>query len=83
MNMKDKEEMRAFFAAHAMLAVVSETQETRVATFWDWVKSLLVNYLDFSFLHVERIEIENVYTYSAERAFKYADAMLNEMNKDK
>lgn len=77
---KDQKEItpRDYFAAYAMLVVTQETQEMRVASFWDWVKQLMYNYLNFTFLHVEYVEVNNYYKQAAERAYKFADAMMKE-----
>lgn len=72
--------MRDFYASQAMLAVMGETQEMRIATFWYWVKHLLVLYLHFSFLTVKYKKVDNVYEDAAKRCFEYADAMINERN---
>lgn len=67
---------RNYFAGQAMLAVLQESQEMRVASFWDWCKSLFVAFLHFNFLHVKYIIVPNAYEEAATRAYKYADAML-------
>jgi len=69
--------IRDYFAAQAMLAVMQETQEMRVASFWDWIKHLLVTYLSLTFLTVKYERVENVYEDAAKRAYEYADALLS------
>lgn len=69
---------RDYFASQAMLAVITETQEMRVASFWDWIKHLLVTYLQLTFLSVKYKQVEGSYEKAAKRAFEYADAMLKE-----
>ena len=59
-----------------MATVMSETQEMRIASFWDWCKFLMVQLLHFSFLEVKYVKVDNVYEEASERAFEYADAML-------
>lgn len=73
--------LRDYFAAQAMLAVMQETQEMRIGSFWEWCKQLLVSYLHFTFLTVKYIKIDNVYKEAAERAYEYADALLFIRNK--
>ena len=69
-------ELRDYFASQAMLAVLQETQEMRVASFEDWCKELMVTYLHFTFLTVKYVKVDNVYNEAAKRAYEYADAML-------
>jgi hypothetical protein len=73
--------LRDQFAAQAMLAVMQETQEMRVASFWDWLKQILATYLSCTFLTVRYVKVENVYEDAAKRAYEYADAMLDVRNK--
>ena len=70
--------LRDFYASQAMIAVMGETQEMRVASVWDWVKYLLQSYLHFNFLTVKYVKVKNVYEEAAERCFQYADAMIKE-----
>lgn len=70
--------LRNYFASRAMDIVLAETQETITASTWDWVKSLLVLYLHMDFLHVKRINVENVYKEAAVKAFEYADEMIKQ-----
>lgn len=70
--------LRDFYASQAMLAVMGETQEMRIATLWDWVKHLLQTYLHFTFLTVKYEKVDNVYEDAAKRCFEYADAMIAE-----
>lgn len=72
--------LRDYFASQAMLAVMQETQEMRIGSFWDWVKQLLVTYLHFTFLTVKYVQVENVYEDAAKRAYEYADALLSVRN---
>jgi hypothetical protein len=71
---------RDYFAANAMLAIMQETQEMRIATFKDWLKQLLVNYLNFTWLTVNYVKVENVYEEASKRAYEYADAMMKARN---
>lgn len=73
--------IREVFAKEAMLAVMSEAQEMRIASFWDWVKSLMVIYLHFNFLHVKYVKVSGAYDEAAKRAFEYADKMVAESEK--
>ena len=73
--------LRDYLAAKAMLPVMGETQEMRVATFWDWIKDLFRKYLGFSFLTVKYKKVDNVYDEASKRCFDYADAMLKERAK--
>jgi len=72
--------LRDYFASQAMLAVMQETQEMRIGSFWDWVKQLLVTYLHFTFLTVKYVQVESVYEEAAKRAYEYADALLSVRN---
>jgi hypothetical protein len=72
--------LRDYFASQAMLAVMQETQEMRIGSFWEWCKQLLVSYLNFTFLTVKYVKIDNVYKEAAERAYEYADALLSIRN---
>jgi hypothetical protein len=74
--------MRDHFASMAMLAVMQETQEMRIASFLDWLKLLLVTYLHFNFLTVRYIKVDNVYQDAAKRAYEYADAMMKESQEE-
>lgn len=74
--------LRDYFAAQAMLAVMQETQEMRIGSFWDWIKQLMVTYLHFTFLTVRYIKVENVYEEAAKRAYDYADALLSVRDKN-
>lgn len=74
--MKNEIEIRDYFASQAMFAVMQETQEMRVASFWDWFKLLLVQCLHFTFLHVKYVRVPNAYEDAAKRAYEYADAMM-------
>lgn len=65
-----------YYASQAMVAVMGESQEMRIATFWDWVKFLAQTYFHFSFLTVKYKPVENVYKEAAERCYDYADAMM-------
>lgn len=76
----NERELRDYFAAQAMLAVMQETQEMRVASFWDWCKHLMVTFLSFTFLAVRYTKVENVYEDAAKRAYEYADAMIKSRN---
>lgn len=69
-------ELRDYLAGQAMEAVMQETQEMRVASFWDWCKEQMVKYLNFTFLYVRYVPVPNVYKEAAQRAYEYADAML-------
>lgn len=73
-------ETRDNFAAHAMLAIMQETQEMRIATFKDWLKQLLITHLNFTWLTVNYVKVDNVYEDAAKRAYEYADAMMNVRN---
>lgn len=75
------EEKRDEFAKYAMLAVMQETQEMRVASFWDWIKSILSTYFMLNFLVIKYTKVPNVYEEAAKRAFEYADAMIQESTK--
>jgi hypothetical protein len=69
--------LKDYFAAQAMVAIMQETQEMRIASFWDWCKSLLVAFLHFNFLSVNYVKINNdVYLNAAKRAYEYAEAMM-------
>lgn len=70
--------LRDYFAGQAMMAVMQETQEVVPASFWDWIKQLAYKYLEAKFLKIKYKEIEGVYHEAASRAYKYADAMMNE-----
>ena len=72
---------RDYFAGQAMLAIMQESQEMRVASFWDWCKALMVTFLHFNFLTIKMIPVENVYNDAAKRAYQYADAMVAESGK--
>jgi hypothetical protein len=72
---------REEFAKAAMIAVMGETQEMRVASAWDWFKYLLQNYLLMSFLTVKYKEVKGVYNEASARCVKYADALIEELNK--
>lgn len=74
--MENEIEIRDYFASQAMLAVMQETQEMRVASFWDWCKHLMVDLFHFTFLHVNYVKVPNVYENAAKRAYEYADAMM-------
>ena len=76
MENKENISLRDYFAAKAMLAVMQETQEMKIASFWDWCKHLMINLLHFTFLSVKYVKIDNVYEEAAERAYEYADAMM-------
>jgi hypothetical protein len=69
--------LRDYFASKAMLAVMQETQEMRIGSFGDWIKQILVTYLQFTFLTVKYVKVDNVYEEAAQRAYEYADAMLS------
>jgi hypothetical protein len=68
--------LRDFFASQAMSVVMQETQEMKTASFKEWIKHLLVVYLNFSFLEIKYVQIEGVYEDAAKRAYEYADALL-------
>jgi hypothetical protein len=68
--------LRDYFASQAMLAVMQETQEMKIGSFWDWIKLLLVTYLHFNFLTVKFVKVKNVYEEAAVRAYEYADALI-------
>ena len=68
--------LRDYFATQAMDVVMQETQEMRIASFWDWIKMLLVTYLHFNFLTVKFVKVKNVYEEASKRAYEYADAMM-------
>lgn len=72
--------LRDYFASQAMLAVMQETQEMKIDSFWDWFKQLMVIYLHFTFLTVKYVKVENVYEEAAKRAYEYADALLSARN---
>lgn len=74
-------ELRDYFASQAMMVVMSETQEVKVASFWDWIKFLLQMHLGFAFLEVKYKQIEGVYDVSAEKCYQYADALIIEKEK--
>lgn len=76
-------DLRDYFAARALLASVSETQEVIPASFWDWVKSILRALLYMTFLEVKYKTIEDAYKQSAERSYRYADAFIAERAKAK
>lgn len=76
--MKEEITIVDVFASQAMQTVLSETQEMKVASFWDWVKQLLYLYLNFTFLTVKFVRVENVYEEAAERAYDYAEALYKE-----
>lgn len=71
---------RDYFAAHAMLAIMQETQEMRIATFKDWLKQLLITHLHFTWLTVNYVKVDNVYEDASKRAYEYADAMMKARN---
>ena len=73
--------LRDYFASQAMLAVMQETQEMRIGSFWEWCKNIMVSYLHFTFLTVRYVKVEGVYEEASERAYEYADAMLAVRNK--
>lgn len=75
-------DLRDLLASQAMLAVMGETQEMRIATFQDWIKHLMIMYLSFTFLSVKYVQVENVYEDASKRAYEYADAMIKERNKN-
>ena len=72
--------LRDFYASQAMVAVMGETQEMRIATFWDWIKLLLQQYFFCTFLTVKYVQVDNVYEDAAKRCYEYADAMISERN---
>ena len=74
--MSQKIELLDYYAANAMIAVMGETQEMRIASFWDWIKYLLQTYFHFTFLSVKYVSVDNAYEDAAKRCFEYADAML-------
>jgi hypothetical protein len=76
-KMQAEVSLRDYFASQAMLAVMQETQEMRIGSFWDWIKQLLVTYLHFTFLTVNFVKVENVYEEAAKRAYEYADALMH------
>ena len=71
---------RDYFAAHAMLAIMQETQEMRISTFKDWLKQILITYLNFTWLTVNYVKVDNVYEDASKRAYEYADAMMKTRN---
>lgn len=71
-------DLRDYFAAKALAASVSETQETVPASFWDWVKGILREMLNMTFLEVRYKSIEGAYEQAAKRSYKYADAFITE-----
>ncbi len=73
--------LRDWFASQAMVAVMNEAQEMVPATFWDWVKSLLIGYAGLTFLHVQHRVVDGVYADAASRAYGFSDAMLEERKK--
>lgn len=72
--------LRDFYASQAMSAVMGETQEMRIATFWDWIKFLMQTHLHFTFLTVKYVQVKNVYEDAAKRSYEYADAMIIKRN---
>lgn len=78
---EEEKKTRDYFAAQAMLAVMQETQEMKIASFKDWVKQQLVQLLGFTFLTVKFVKVENVYEEASQRAYEYADAMMAEKKK--
>lgn len=68
--------LRDYFASQAMLVVLQETQETRVSSFWDWVKHILIIYLHFTFLHVKYKNVPDVYKEASKKCYEYADEMI-------
>lgn len=73
---------RDYLAGQAMLVVLSETQETVPASFWDLIKSLLHG-IGFTFLQVRYKTIEGVYEQGAKKAVEYADMVLKELDREK
>ena len=71
-----KIDRRDYFAAKAMTAVMGETQETKLASFYVWIKHILVTNLQMEFLTVRRVEVDHTYKDASIRAYKYADEML-------
>lgn len=67
------------FTAHAMLCVISETQESVPDGVWNWVKELLRDYVHMRFLVVKYRTIENAYQDAAKRAVEYAEACCREL----
>jgi len=78
----DGMQLRDYLAAKAMEVVMGESQEMRTASFWDWLKMLMVMYLHFTFLHVKTVRIEGVYEEAAKRAYDYSDAMIAERDRE-
>lgn len=74
--------LRDYFAAQAMLTVSMETQETRIASFWDWIKNILKEHLYCSFLTVNFVSIEGSYEKMAKKSYALADAMMKEREKN-
>jgi len=71
---------REYFTSMAMAIVMAETQEMKTASFWDWIKHLLLTNLGFSFLHVRYKVVDNVYVDAAKRAVEYADEVLKTLD---
>lgn len=74
--------LRDYFAAKAMVVISSETQEAKVASFWDWIKWLLVVFLHMSFLHVKYKSVDGMKEEIAKKSYELADAMLKEKYKN-
>ena len=67
-----------YFAAKAMLVVTSEMQETVPASFWDWIKMLLVTFLHLRFLEVNFKKVNGIDELIAKNSYELAASMISE-----
>ena len=70
-----------YFAAKAMPVVTAEMQETVPASFWDWVKMLLISFLHMNFLEVKFKKVKGVDEVISRKAYELAAAMIEERKK--
>ena len=68
-------ELRDLFAYKAMEIVSTETDEVMAASLWDSIKGYL-KMMGLTFLSVNYVTQPNSESRLAEKAYKYADAMM-------
>ena len=73
-------ELRDLFAYKAMEIVSFETDEMMAASLWDSIKGYLKK-MGLTFLSVNYVTQPNSEARLAEKAYKYADAMMAQKNK--
>lgn len=70
-----------YFAVRAMPVVTAEMQETVPASFWDWVKMLLISFLHMNFLEVKFKKVKGVDEVISKKSYELAAAMIEERKK--